>query len=181
MSKPRQVDRTFDSIMPIIAANKSDLFLISTPKGPRGVFYDLSIGENDFIKLKYDIHVARNHIFTSETLQTMLDSNIEDPQICYLNQFISSKSVFSDCNILEKFSTTTIISTKYPSHIKHVIEELEKGENLAHSERFMLVTFLLSRGQSVKQIALLFKNTPDYNEKITLHQLNHLVDSSKMD
>jgi DNA primase large subunit len=39
----------------------------------------------------------------------------------------------------------------------------------------MLATFLLSKGQTVQQIAPLFKNAPDYNERVTLYQLNHLA------
>ena len=81
-------------------------------------------------------------------------------------------------SLSKKFSTTTISSGEYPPCIKHAIEELEKGENLAHSGRFMLGAFLLTRGQSVEQIAPLFKNAPDYNEKVTLYQLNHLAGSS---
>ena len=41
----------------------------------------------------------------------------------------------------------------------------------------MLATFLLGKGQTVEQIAPLFKNAPDYNEKVTLYQLNHLAGS----
>lgn len=78
----------------------------------------------------------------------------------------------------EMAPSSQIVTTEYPPCIKHAIEELEKGENLSHSGRFMLGTFLLGRGQSVEQIALLFKNAPDYNEKITLYQLNHLAGSS---
>ena len=78
----------------------------------------------------------------------------------------------------KKFGTTKVVSTEYPPCIKHAIEVLEKGENLPHSGRFMLATFLLGKGQSVDQIAPLFKNAPDYNEKITLYQLNHLAGSS---
>ena len=65
-------------------------------------------------------------------------------------------------------------SSEYPPCIKHAIEVLEKGENLSHSGRFMLATFLLRKGQDIEQIAPLFKNAPDYNEKVTLYQLNHL-------
>ena len=81
-------------------------------------------------------------------------------------------------SLSKKFSSGTVVSTEYPPCIKHGIEVLEKGENLPHSGRFMLATFLLSRGQSVEQIAPLFKNAPDYNEKITLYQLNHLAGTS---
>ncbi len=63
----------------------------------------------------------------------------------------------------------------HPPCIKHAMGVLEKGENLPHSGRFMLGTFLLARGQSVEEIAPLFKNAPDYNERITMYQLNHLA------
>ncbi|MDH3695885.1 MAG: DNA primase [Nitrosopumilus sp.] len=78
----------------------------------------------------------------------------------------------------KKFITFTVTTGEYPPCIKHAIEVLEKGENLPHSGRFMLATFLLSKGQSVEQIAPLFKNAPDYNERVTLYQLNHLAGSS---
>ena len=67
-----------------------------------------------------------------------------------------------------------VTSKEHPPCIKHAIEVLEKGENLPHSGRFMLATFLLSKGQSVEEIAPLFKNAPDYNPQVTLYQLNHL-------
>ncbi len=79
--------------------------------------------------------------------------------------------------ISRQFVVPTVDTGEYPPCIKHAIDVLEKGENLPHSGRFMLATFLLARGQSVKQIAPLFKNAPDYNEKITTYQLNHLAGS----
>ncbi len=78
----------------------------------------------------------------------------------------------------KKFTTYTVTTGEYPPCVKHAIDILEKGENLPHSGRFMLATFLLSKGQSVQQIAPLFKNAPDYNERVTLYQLNHLAGTS---
>jgi DNA primase large subunit len=92
-------------------------------------------------------------------------SGFEEP----VNQLIS---------LSKKFVTYTVTTGEYPPCIKHAIEILEKGENLPHSGRFMLATFLLSRNQSVEQIAPLFKNAPDYNERVTLYQLNHLAGTS---
>ena len=80
--------------------------------------------------------------------------------------------------LAKKFEVKIIESSEYPPCIKHAIEVLEKGENLPHSCRFMLATFLLGKGQSVEQIAPLFKNAPDYNEKVTLYQINHLAGKS---
>jgi len=87
-------------------------------------------------------------------------------------------SVSKLVKISKKFTTFTVTTGEYPPCIKHAIEVLEKGENLPHSGRFMLATFLLSKGQTVQQIAPLFKNAPDYNERVTLYQLNHLAGTS---
>jgi DNA primase large subunit len=81
-------------------------------------------------------------------------------------------------SLSKKFVTYTVTTGEYPPCIKHAIEVLEKGENLPHSGRFMLATFLLGRNQSIEQIAPLFKNAPDYNERVTLYQLNHLAGAS---
>ena len=80
--------------------------------------------------------------------------------------------------LAKKFEVKSVESSEYPPCIKHAIEILEKGENLSHSGRFMLGTYLLAKGQQVEQIAPLFKNAPDYNEKVTLYQLNHLAGKS---
>jgi len=77
--------------------------------------------------------------------------------------------------LAKKFSDTVTISTEYPPCIKHAIEVLERGENLPHSGRFMLATYLLAKGQTIDQIAPLFKNAPDYNERVTRYQIEHIA------
>jgi DNA primase large subunit len=107
----------------------------------------------------------------------------------YINSKIQSISIGSipesfrqrvqDLILLAKrFSETTIVSSDYPPCIKHAIGVLEGGENLPHSGRFLLATYLLARGQTVDQIAPLFKNAPDYNERVTKYQLEHISGSS---
>lgn len=81
----------------------------------------------------------------------------------------------------QKFATYSLedpSDINYPPCIKHAISVLEKGENLPHSGRFLLATYMLSKGKTVEQVAPLFKNAPDYNEKITMYQLNHLAGTS---
>ena len=78
-------------------------------------------------------------------------------------------------DLAKKFTVSITVSTEYPPCIKHAIDVLEGGENLSHSGRFMLATFLLGRGQSIDEIAPLFKNAPDYNEKVTRYQINQIA------
>ncbi|NDB47063.1 MAG: DNA primase [Nitrososphaeria archaeon] len=78
-------------------------------------------------------------------------------------------------SLAKKFTVQIVETTEQPPCIKHALEILSKGENLPHSGRFMLATYLLNKGQAIEEIAPLFKNAPDYNEKITLYQLKHLA------
>jgi DNA primase large subunit len=73
------------------------------------------------------------------------------------------------------FETRTYTITEYPPCIKHAIEVMSKGENLPHSGRVMLATYMLAVGKSVDEIILLFQNAPDFNEKITRYQVEHLA------
>jgi len=65
--------------------------------------------------------------------------------------------------------------TEFPPCIKKALELLNKSENLPHSARFMLATYMLSSGKSVDEVVLLFQNAPDFNEKITRYQVDHLA------
>ena len=88
------------------------------------------------------------------------------------------KSLEELSSLAKKYYVPTMVSSEYPPCIKHAIDVMEKGENLPHSGRFLLGTYLLGVGKSVEQIAPLFKNAPDYNEKITMYQLKSLNGSS---
>ncbi len=64
---------------------------------------------------------------------------------------------------------------EYPPCIKHAMEIINKGENLPHSARFMLATYMLAIGKTEEDVIEIFKNSPDYNEKITRYQVEHLA------
>jgi DNA primase large subunit len=107
-------------------------------------------------------------------LDNFISSKIQSASIPLIPD--SFKKPVSDLmNLAKKFSVQFVETTEYPPCIKHAIEILSKGENLPHSGRFMLATYLLNKGQTIEDIAPLFKNAPDYNEKVTLYQLKHLA------
>ena len=67
-----------------------------------------------------------------------------------------------------------VVSGEHPPCIKHALEVLKRGENLPHSGRFMLATFLLGRGWPIEKIAPIFQSAPDYNERTTMYQLRNI-------
>ena len=110
-------------------------------------------------------------------LDGYINSKIQIANIPYIPDTFKERT--NDLSLLaKKFSEYVTISSDFPPCIKHAIDVLDKGENLPHSGRFMLATFLLSKGQTTDQIAPLFKNAPDYNERITRYQLEHIAGSS---
>lgn len=76
-----------NSILPIVRTNRSDLFMISTPKGPRGFFYHIEMDENDFTKVKKDIRSVQGWLYSKAEIEEMINSSVEDPNQEYLNQY----------------------------------------------------------------------------------------------
>jgi DNA primase large subunit len=65
--------------------------------------------------------------------------------------------------------------TDYPPCVKHALAVMGRGENLPHSARVMLATYMLAIGKPVDEIVMMYENAPDFNEKITRYQVEHLA------
>jgi len=85
-------DPVMNAVKPIVEINKSDLFLISTPNGPKGFFYKIERDTNDFMKIKYDIYQAVGFLYTMEKAEEMLKDNTVDTDQEYLNQYTTGRN-----------------------------------------------------------------------------------------
>lgn len=81
----------FNSIMPIVNTNASDLFLVSTPKGPIKTFYDIHKKPQDFQKLVYDLWCAKGNLYSKKKIEYMLAHATEDANQEYLCKFSFGK------------------------------------------------------------------------------------------
>lgn len=87
----------FNSIIPIINTNAADLFLVSTPKGKRKMFYAIEKDPGEYIKLKYDIWEAMGNMYTRQQIEKILTQSKEDPDQEYLCKFTEGRNaVFGD-------------------------------------------------------------------------------------
>jgi len=68
-----------------------------------------------------------------------------------------------------------IIEDAFPPCIADIYAAARRGEHLSHHQRFALATFLLEIGAEVDYIVDIFKSMPDFNEKITRYQVEHLA------
>lgn len=88
----------FNSIMPIVRTNGADLFLVSTPKGPQKMFYEIDQehDKTDFVFVVYDILHTIGNLYTHEEVDIMLDVVApEDPDQEYMCKYkAGSDSIF---------------------------------------------------------------------------------------
>lgn len=77
--------------------------------------------------------------------------------------------------LAKDFDYQPVESKDIPPCVEDAIKTLETGQNLSHSGRFMMATFLLTKGWSVEDVVPLFKGAPDYDYKITHYQLSKIA------
>jgi DNA primase large subunit len=90
---------------------------------------------------------------------------------------MSEKSFFKELvKELEGIDKMDIVP-KYPPCIDNILTELRAGKNQPHSARFLLVTFLLSKRLTAKEILKVFASSPDFQEDTTRYQINHIIEN----
>jgi DNA primase large subunit len=70
---------------------------------------------------------------------------------------------------------TPVYKAVTPPCIQHLYDQISKGENLPHPARLLLGTFLIYSNKTLDEMLELFKRLPDFDEKITRYQLEHLA------
>src|SRR5215212_6534051 len=108
-------------------------------------------------------------------LTSLIYSRIKTMTLSNLPDSIKAKVDDLRIKLQPRYEYRTYQPTDYPPCIKNSLEVMNRGENLPHSARLMLATYMLAIGKSVDDIVILFHNAPDYNENITKYQVEHLA------
>lgn len=112
----------------------------------------------------------------NELVQLILE-RMESMNIPVLPNSIKDAAEQMRQSLSHQFEYRPAASGKTPPCVKHALDSLTRGENLSHAARVMLATYLLATDKSVDEIISVFQNAPDYNEKITRYQIEHLAGS----
>lgn len=68
----------------------------------------------------------------------------------------------------------TVKAGDHPPCITRLLEEARKHENLPHHARWYLATYLLAIGMDEDGITKIYSDLPDFNEKVTRYQVDHI-------
>lgn len=102
-----------------------------------------------------------------ESAQSALNS--AGDLICSLKELVEKTGLTREVTLGE------VDSSIFPPCIKEYISQMQDGVNLPHMARFTLVSFLHKIGMEKENIMGLFRTAPDYNEKFTTYQVNHVI------
>jgi DNA primase large subunit len=128
--------------------------------------------------------VDRGHVYldADETvrlvrneLSVLIYEKIKEMTLPTLPSAIKAKADDLRTKLAPRYEYRATAVTDYPPCVKHALEVMGRGENLPHSARVMLATYMLAIGKPVDEIVMMYENAPDFNEKITRYQVEHLA------
>lgn len=113
----------------------------------------------------------------SEKVKRIIYKMIKEiPEIPEFIRNYSDKLKEERQDLFNKFEETyysNVEEESFPPCIKKIISNISIG--LSHPARFTLVTFLHRIGYSIEDIVNLFRKAPDFNEKMTRYQVEHIL------
>jgi DNA primase large subunit len=113
---------------------------------------------------------------TRNELSVLIYDKVKGMTLSTLPQGIKSKADDLRLKLVSRYERRgSAAVTDYPPCIKHALEVMNRGDNLPHSARVMLATYMLAIGKPLDEIVLIFENAPDFNEKVTRYQVEHLA------
>ena len=68
----------------------------------------------------------------------------------------------------------TVVPELFPPCMTALLDQIQKGEHLAHHSRFAITSFLASIGMSTDEIVELYEVNPGFGEEMTRYQTDHI-------
>jgi len=68
----------------------------------------------------------------------------------------------------------TVVPELFPPCMRHLLDQVQKGEHLEHHSRFAIASFLTSIGMTTDEIVDIFQVNPGFGEEATRYQVDHI-------
>jgi DNA primase large subunit len=68
-----------------------------------------------------------------------------------------------------------VVIPAFPPCIQRLYDTIASGRNISHIGRFALTTFLINTGMTTENVTDLFRTLPDFNERLTRYQVEHIA------
>jgi len=89
-----------------------------------------------------------------------------DAEVAHVEELLAELELTRDID--------TVVPDLFPPCMKHLLDQVQKGEHLEHHSRFAIAAFLTSIGMSTDDIVDLFQVNPGFGEEATRYQVDHI-------
>jgi DNA primase large subunit len=89
-----------------------------------------------------------------------------DDEVAHVRELLAELDLTRDID--------TVVPDRFPPCMKHLLDQVQKGEHLAHHSRFAIASFLTSIGMTTEEIVELFQVNPGFGEEQTRYQVDHI-------
>ncbi len=116
-------------------------------------------------------------IVAGQNLRNSLPVQLKNIPNSFASAAKEAESEFTS-NIRKAFSKTDFGSVEpesFPPCMSKIYSDLMSGRNVNHMARFAIATFLNSIGMPPEKIVDMYRQTPNFNEKVTRYQVQRLV------
>jgi len=195
-------DLKFEQKEKILAIAKNFQWKITTPTAEENIApYEFKLHFTDYLKNTTNLRdkkwklvnrlLANGNVYLtktetarllSEEVRRHIEKRLEIKELPKLPQKIADTAEKLKTLTLEKVSKTeiegipkTIKPEAFPPCITALYEAAKKGHHLSHIARFTLTTFLVNIGMPTEKIIDIFRNTSDFNERLTRYQVEHIA------
>lgn len=134
---------------------------------------------NGYVKIKTDTIakiIREQFVLRSFDFYSKIDRSEALKELSNIEEFLYSiKQQFIESRKKDRIELGSIDSSKFPPCITRYLSDMKDGVNLPHMARFTLVSFLSKIGMTAPEIIELFRSAPDFSEKFTTYQVNHIT------
>lgn len=123
------------------------------------------------------VRIMRECLVTSiMQFQSGIDQKVAKDCLGEMSSFAKVvRDAWTEARGIHAFDLGAVNDALFPPCIKEYIVQMKNGVNLTHMARFTLTSFLRKIGMGNPDIMALFRTAPDFNERMTQYQVEHIT------
>ena len=82
------------------------------------------------------------------------------------------RDVLADMDLTREIDT--VVPELFPPCMQHLLDQVQRGEHLAHHSRFAITAFLANVGLTTDEIVEIYSVNPGFGEEMTRYQTDHI-------
>lgn len=130
---------------------------------------------NGFVFLTQDelVTLLREEIY--QMIRSKIDEIIIPPSLLKEDVIISAVEQILKSAPRPPTPRIQVFSGTYPPCVAKAIEMIQKGDQVSHSGKFLMTTFLLRAGKTVDEVIDMYPTNLGFNKNITKYQVEHIA------